>query len=62
MFIRAAGKIIIEFLPPLPLGLDKKEFMAELKNRIETKCAELNQESAAHYPHAKMLLQQAQKD
>ena len=49
-------------MPPLPTGMEKKEFMTELKKRIEDKCAELNRESAEKYPHAKQLLQQAQKD
>ena len=61
-FLRYKGKVVIEFLPPLPAGMEKKEFMSELKKRIEDKCAELNTESAAQYPHAKMLLEQAQKD
>jgi len=34
--LRKPGKIIIEFLPALPLGLSRKEFMAELETRIET--------------------------
>lgn len=61
-FLRYPGKIIIEFLPPLPTGMEKKEFMTELKKHIEDKCAELNRESAENYPHAKQLLQQVQKD
>ncbi len=61
-FLRYKGKVVIEFLPPIPTGLDKKEFMNLLKSRIEEKCAELNQESAMHYPHAKELLEKAHKD
>lgn len=61
-FLRYPGKVVIEFLPPLPLNMDKKEFMAQLKEKIEDKCAQLNQESAAKYPHAKMLLENAKKD
>ena len=61
-FLRYPGKVVIEFLPPLPLGMEKKDFMNELKKRIEDKCVELNKESTAQYPHAKMLLDQAQKD
>ncbi len=49
-FLRHPGKIIFEFMPPMPRGLDKKAFMAELKNRIETKCNELNRETIKNYP------------
>jgi len=34
--LRKPGNIIIEFLPPLPSGLSRKEFMTELETRIET--------------------------
>ena len=34
-FAKRSGKIVIEFLPPMPQGLDRKAFMAELENRIE---------------------------
>lgn len=34
-FAKKPGKIIIEFLPAVPAGLDRKSFMAELENRIE---------------------------
>lgn len=49
-FLRRRGKLIIEFLPPMPDNLDKKDFMAELQQRIETKCQELNAESVKNYP------------
>jgi len=29
------GQILIEYLPPIPPGLDRKRFMAELENRLE---------------------------
>jgi 1-acyl-sn-glycerol-3-phosphate acyltransferase len=35
-FFKKPGKIIIEFLPPIPAGLPKKEFIARLQNDIET--------------------------
>jgi len=35
-FLKRPGKIIIEVLPVIPPGLDRKTFMAELENRIET--------------------------
>jgi 1-acyl-sn-glycerol-3-phosphate acyltransferase len=34
-FAKNPGKIIIEFLEPLPPGMDRKSFMAELENRVE---------------------------
>ncbi len=60
-FLRHPGKIIIEFMEPLPLGLEKKEFMKELQSRIETKCAELNAESVRNYPEAKVILEKYKK-
>lgn len=32
---RRAGTITVEFLPPIPPGLDRQSFMTELKSRIE---------------------------
>ena len=61
-FLRHPGKIIFEFLPPMPAGLDKKTFLAELQQRIETKCAELNKESAQAYPQAKLILEKYSSD
>lgn len=60
-FMRYPGKVIIEFMEPMPKGLDKKEFMAELENRIESKCKELNEEAAREYPHARKLLEENMK-
>lgn len=34
-FAKKPGKIIIEFLEPLPPGMDRKTFMSELENRVE---------------------------
>ena len=34
-FLKKPGKIVIEFLEPMPEGLDRKAFMAELEIRIE---------------------------
>ena len=55
-FLRKPGKIIIEFLPSVPRGLDKREFMSFLKSRIEEKCTELNEETIKNYPETKQLL------
>lgn len=49
-FLRYSGKVVFEFMEPITPGLDKKAFMTELQNRIETKCAELNAETVAAYP------------
>ena len=35
-FIRKPGKVVFEFLEPIPAGLKRAEFMAELERRIET--------------------------
>lgn len=55
-FLRHPGKVIIEFMEPMPTNLDKKEFMSELQKRIENKCAELNAETIKNYPQASKLL------
>lgn len=35
-FVRRPGTIVIEFLPAIPPGLSREEFMARLQTRIET--------------------------
>lgn len=35
-FMKRPGVITVEFLPPIPPGLPRKQFMAELQARIET--------------------------
>ncbi|MGH7125233.1 MAG: lysophospholipid acyltransferase family protein [Stellaceae bacterium] len=35
-FLKRPGRIVVEALPPLPPGLDRKAFLAELQSRIET--------------------------
>lgn len=49
-FVRRPGKVIFEFMEPMPAQMDKKEFMSELQKRIEAKCAELNAETVKNYP------------
>jgi 1-acyl-sn-glycerol-3-phosphate acyltransferase len=34
-WVKKPGRILIEYLPPIPPGLDRKSFMAELENRLE---------------------------
>ena len=45
--IRYPGKIIIEFLEPIPAGLDRKAFAARLETAIETATDRLIDEAAA---------------
>ncbi len=46
-FTKIPGRIIIEALPPIPPGLDRKAFLAELEDRIETATARLVEEGRA---------------
>jgi 1-acyl-sn-glycerol-3-phosphate acyltransferase len=43
-FLRRPGTIIIEFLPPIPAGLARKEFQRRLEDAIETSTRALVQE------------------
>lgn len=62
-FLRYPGTVVFEFLPAISAeGKSKEEFMNELQNAIETKCAELNWEAAAKYPHAAKMLAQIEKE
>lgn len=61
-FMRYPGKVIFEFMEPIQPGLDKKAFMTELQNRIESKCAELNAETLKNYPYTASQLAQPTKD
>ncbi len=40
-FIKRPGRIVVEFLPPIAPGLERKAFMAELERRLETATARL---------------------
>ena len=40
-FLRRPGTMRLQFLPPIPPGLDRKAFEAELEQRIETACQRL---------------------
>lgn len=46
------GRIILEYLPPIPPGLDRRAFMETLRDRIETATQRLESEGAAHLPGA----------
>jgi 1-acyl-sn-glycerol-3-phosphate acyltransferase len=43
-FLKKPGKVAIEFLPPIPPGLKRAEFMNRLENGIETATGHLVQE------------------
>ena len=49
-FAKRPGTIVIEFLDPIPPGLDRKAFMAELENRIEPATAKLVAEARGEKP------------
>ncbi len=55
-FLRYPGTVVFEFLEPMPVGLDKKQFMRELEERIEEKCNELNIETMDKYPYTKKMM------
>jgi 1-acyl-sn-glycerol-3-phosphate acyltransferase len=40
-FIKRPGRIVVEFLPPIAPGLERKAFMADLEQRIESATARL---------------------
>ena len=52
-FFRYPGKVIIEFLEPMPDNLEKKEYLSLLESKIERKCSELNAETVANCPWTK---------
>lgn len=47
-FLRHPGTIVIEFLPPIPVGLSRKEFSARLETAIEAASADLLSEAARY--------------
>ncbi len=44
-YMKKSGTVVIEFLPAMPENLEKREFLEELKNRIEKKSLELYDEA-----------------
>jgi len=46
-FLKQPGCIVLEYLDPMPTGLDRKSFMTELENRIETASNRLIEEGRA---------------
>ncbi len=49
-FLRRPGKIVVEFLPPIQPGMDKKAFMRLLSEQIETASTRLAEEALARDP------------
>ena len=45
-FVKRPGRIVVEILPPIPPGLDRKTFMTTLETTIETASARLAAEAA----------------
>lgn len=45
--IRRPGKVILEFLPPIPPGLPRREFQAQLEGQVEAATARLAAEARA---------------
>ncbi len=48
-FIKKPGRIVLEFLEPIPAGLKRSAFMATLQDRIETATARLVSEAQQHF-------------
>ena len=46
-FVKKRGTVVIEFLPPIPAGLPRREFMTTLEQRIEIATAALVTEGEA---------------
>ena len=46
-FLKRPGVITLEFLPPVPRGLDRRAFLTELQARIETASERLRAEAEA---------------
>ena len=49
-FMKRPGRITVEFLDPVPPGLDRRTFMTELQSRIETATARLVAEARSQEP------------
>jgi 1-acyl-sn-glycerol-3-phosphate acyltransferase len=51
-WLRYPGTIIVEFLEPLPAGLDRREFREQLQTRIEAATTRLNMEARTKPAHS----------
>ena len=43
-FVKRPGRVVVQFLEPIPLGLKAREFLSTLETRIETATAALVRE------------------
>jgi len=50
-FLRLPGTIVLEFLPPIPAGLPRKEFQTRLQDAVEPATARLVAEARASLGH-----------
>src|SRR5204862_7032596 len=57
-FIKRPGRIVLEFLQPIPAGLKRAEFMIALQERIETTTARLVAEGRRQTQTARSALPQ----
>jgi len=48
-FVKLPGRIALEFLDPIPPGLPRRQFVADLETRIEAATAALENEAVAAY-------------
>lgn len=49
-FSKLPGTVLVEFLPPMPQGLNRRAFMAELESRVETATDRLIEEGRVKEP------------
>jgi 1-acyl-sn-glycerol-3-phosphate acyltransferase len=54
-FIKRPGRIVVEFLPPIPPGLPRREVMATLEARIEAATAGLEREASNDVPRTSVV-------
>ncbi len=48
-FVKRSGTVVLEFLPPIMPGLKRREFSAQLEERIETATRRIEAEAAERY-------------
>ena len=54
-FVKRPGRIVLEFLEPIPPGWPRRRVMAELEQRIETATAALLREAEAAHPTSSLV-------
>ena len=53
-FLKQPGKMIVQFLPALPGGLNRRQFMSKLECAIEEASRNLEQEALIRQPHLQL--------